>query len=264
MTLERIARDLRRDVEALAFAAPVAAVYDPLDYARRPHRLYLRRYGGGPKEVLLVGMNPGPFGMAQTGVPFGDVELVRTWLGIEAPVDRPSPEHPKRPVEGFLSTRREVSGRRLWSWAAERFATPDVFFTRFFVWNYCPLAFLEAGGRNRTPDKLPAAERALLFAACDRALRRVVRALEPRHVVGIGAFAERRAREALDGEDVAIGRVLHPSPASPRANRGWARQMDEGLRALGIDVPTTTAGPSSPGPCSRAPAPGRGRPSRRP
>jgi hypothetical protein len=31
----------------------------------------------------------------QTGVPFGDVEMVRERLAIERPVERPKDEHPK-------------------------------------------------------------------------------------------------------------------------------------------------------------------------
>jgi single-strand selective monofunctional uracil DNA glycosylase len=174
--------------------------------------------------------------MAQTGVPFGEVAMVRDWLGIEGAVGSPPNPHPKRPVEGFACRRSEVSGRRLWGWARDRFGTPERFFARFFVANYCPLAFLEASGRNRTPDKLPAAERAPLFAACDRALRRTVELLAPRRVVGIGGFAEARARAALDGIDVPIGGILHPSPASPAANLGWSRQAERQLRGLGIEV----------------------------
>jgi single-strand selective monofunctional uracil DNA glycosylase len=174
--------------------------------------------------------------MAQTGVPFGEVHLVRDWLGLEAPVGKPVHEHPKRPVEGFECSRSEVSGRRLWGWARERFGTPRAFFARFFVHNYCPLIFLEQSGRNRTPDKLPAAEREPLFAACDRALRRTAEALSPRWVVGVGVFAEDRARGALEGLGVQLGRILHPSPASPAANRGWAEQAERELAGLGIEI----------------------------
>jgi len=223
-------------VEEIRFGPPVTHVYNPLCYAWKAHEQYLRRYGRGPKEAVLVGMNPGPWGMAQTGVPFGEVELVRSWLGIEVPVERPPVEHPKRPVEGFACHRREVSGQRLWGWASRRFGTPDHFFERFFVANYCPLLFLEASGRNRTPDRLAAGELAELAAVCDRALRLSVEALEPRIVVGVGKFAEDRCRRALEGVEVTIGRILHPSPASPAANRDWEGQAVRELKELGIDV----------------------------
>jgi single-strand selective monofunctional uracil DNA glycosylase len=232
-----IARSLSRDVEPLAFGPPVTHVYNPLAYAWAPHRAYLERFARAGIEALLLGMNPGPFGMAQTGVPFGDVGFARDWLGLEAAVGRPAREHEKRPIEGFACARREGSGQRLWGWAKQRFERPEVFFERFFVWNYCPLCFLEEGGKNRTPDKLAASERSALYTACDRALVRIVQALKPKLVIGVGRFAEARARAALG--DRPIGTILHPSPASPAANRGWAAQAERELAALGLKLPTS-------------------------
>jgi len=245
VSLTRISRELSRAVGKLSFAEPVAYVYNPLAYAWEAHAAYLERWGGGKKQVILLGMNPGPFGMVQTGVPFGDVELVRDFIGVRAAVKRPASEHPARPVEGFASTRSEVSGRRLWGWARAAFGTPERFFERFFVVNYCPLAFMEASGRNRTPDKLPKSEQAPLFAACDAALRAIVAELEPEHVIGVGAFAEARARQALGEAGVRIGTVLHPSPASPRANQGWERIATEQLRQSGIILPGSSPSPGS-------------------
>lgn len=236
MSPDRTTADLVRAVESLAFSAPVTHVYNPLVYASAPHDEYLRRFAAGRKEALFVGMNPGPFGMAQTGVPFGDVSMVRDWMGIEAAIGRPDDEHPKRPVLGFDCPRKEVSGTRLWGWVRDRFGAPENFFERFFVWNYCPLCFLEESGRNRTPDKLPAAERTPLFDACDLALRRLVDALEPRWVIGVGRFAEDRAKAALGDRGPAIGRILHPSPASPAANKDWAGAAEAALTQLGIEI----------------------------
>ena len=218
----------------MRFAPPVTHVYNPLDYAWRPHARYLERYGATRKRLLFVGMNPGPFGMSQTGVPFGEVGWVRDFLGIEEPVGRPARAHPKRPVEGFACERREVSGQRVWGAIREHFGSGDAFAEVALILSYCPLVFMEESGRNRTPDKLAPAERDRLFEACDRHLRSAARILEPEWVVGIGAFAEGRARAAL-GERVAqIGGILHPSPASPLANRGWAPQAAAQLRELGI------------------------------
>jgi single-strand selective monofunctional uracil DNA glycosylase len=231
-----IARRLRDDVARLKFAPPVDYVYNPLEYAWKPHRAYLERYGAGKPQVMLLGMNPGPFGMAQTGVPFGDVGMVRDWLGIEADVERPAREHPKRPVAGFHCARGEVSGQRLWGWARDAFGTPQRFFAQFFVVNYCPLVFMEASGRNHTPDKLPRAESAALFGACNEALRRTVERMRPEYVVGVGRFAADRAAATLNDMRVKLGVVPHPSPASPAANRGWAAQMTRALMAQGITI----------------------------
>jgi single-strand selective monofunctional uracil DNA glycosylase len=212
----RVADALSRAVSKLEFGEPVTHVYNPLRYARRSHTAYVERFARPGVEALLLGMNPGPWGMAQTGVPFGEVAAVRDWLGIEE--------------------RSEVSGRRLWGWARERFPSAEAFFERFFIWNYCPLVFMEESGRNRTPDKLPAAEREPLYAACDTALRRMVEHLRPARVIGVGKFAESRAREVLADAGCEFGTILHPSPASPIANRGWAPQAERQLAAMGIEL----------------------------
>ena len=230
------ARRLSAKVDALAFAPPVSHVYNPLDYAWAPHEKYLRRYGASKKRIVFLGMNPGPFGMVQCGIPFGEIAAARDWLGVEAPVGKPAQENPKRPVEGYACTRSEVSGRRLWGLFAEEFESADAFFAEHFVANYCPLAFFDHG-RNLTPDKLPAHEAAPLYAACDEHLRELVAAVQAEWVIGIGAFAEGRAKEALAGTDLRFGRILHPSPASPAANRGWAAAARKQLGELGIWSP---------------------------
>ena len=227
------ARELSTNVEGLSFAAPVSHRYNPLVYAWAAHEAYLRRYGASRKKIIFLGMNPGPFGMVQCGVPFGEIAAVRDWMGIEVAVNRPENENPKRPIEGFACARSEVSGRRLWSLFQQRFGSAEAFFAEHFVANYCPLAFFD-NARNLTPDKLPVAEAAPLYEACDRHLRALVAALDAQWVIGVGAFAQARAAQALAGIDVRIGRVLHPSPASPAANRGWAEAATGQLTAQGI------------------------------
>ena len=227
------AKTLSSDVGRLRFSAPVTHIYNPLDYAWAPHELYLQRFGNDRKRVVFIGMNPGPFGMVQCGIPFGEIAAARDWMGIEAPVEKPALENPKRPVEGFACTRSEVSGRRLWGLFQQRFGDADAFFAEHFVANYCPQAFFD-GGRNVTPDKLPATETEPLYAACDRHLRSLVDALQPTWVIGIGGFAEARAAVALADMALRIGKVLHPSPASPAANRGWAEAASAQLAAQGI------------------------------
>lgn len=226
----------REALRPLEFPSPADHVYRPLDYAWEPHRLYLERLAAaGPREILLLGMNPGPFGMAQTGVPFGEVAAVRDWLGVSGRVASSPGAHPAKPVLGFACPRSEVSGRRFWGLFRDRFGRPEAFFSRRTVANYCPLMFVEATrtGRNATPDELPAAAMLPVTAACDRLLRDLVRILGVRQVIGVGGFAEAQARRALEGLDVRHGRILHPSPASPAANRGWDEAAARELRALG-------------------------------
>ncbi|HSD52987.1 MAG TPA: uracil-DNA glycosylase family protein [Burkholderiales bacterium] len=238
------ARELSRALAQLRFPAPVTHVYDPHRYAWAPYEAYVTRYGAERKRVVLLGMNPGPFGMMQTGVPFGEIAAVRDWMGIRARVAKPEREHPKRPIEGFDCKRSEVSGRRLWGWAAARFGAADAFFADWFVLNYCPLAFLEASGRNFTPDRLPVALLAKVHAACDRHLAAALTALAPQWAIGVGAFAEKRIRAVLEGElidgavarTIHVGQILHPSPASPAANRGWEEAAEKQLAALGVPL----------------------------
>lgn len=236
------ARDLSGELAKLSFPPPVTHVYDPLDYAWAAHRQYIERFATGPRRVVFLGMNPGPFGMMQTGVPFGEVAAVRDWMALSAPILRPSTEHPRRPIEGFDCRRSEVSGRRLWGWAARRFGSADTFFERCFVLNYCPLVFLEDTGRNFTPDRLPRALATVLQSACDQHLRAAVKALDPDWVLGIGAYARQCAERALKGlggreGSPRIGQILHPSPASPAANRGWEQAIDGELDRLGVFGP---------------------------
>ncbi len=229
---------LSEAVSALKFSAPVTHVYNPLRYAWAPHRAYLERYAARGLRAVFVGMNPGPFGMMQTGVPFGEVAAVRDWMGIEAPVAGVADAHPRRPIEGFACRRSEVSGRRLWGWAARRFGPPEVFFSQCFVLNYCPLVFLEASGRNFTPDRLPRLELAPLQAACDAHLREAVAALAPAWVIGVGGYARARIEAALAAGPARlvprVDQILHPSPASPAANRGWEPAVDQQLERLGV------------------------------
>jgi len=233
-TLVAIARDLAAAVDRLRFGPPVAIVYNPLDYAWEAHAEYLRRYGAGRKRVVFLGMNPGPWGMVQTGIPFGEIASAREWLGIRAPVGVPARLHPRRPVLGWSCTRQEPSGRRLWGLMRERFGTPQAFFSDQFVANYCPLALFDDAGRNLTPDHLRREDQRALEPACDEHLRRVVLALGAQWAIGVGAYAASRLRAVCAGTTVKVESILHPSPASPAANRGWAAAVSARLEQLGV------------------------------
>jgi single-strand selective monofunctional uracil DNA glycosylase len=234
--LTNAALQLSNALANLRFPLPVTHVYRPLEYAWQPHANYLKSYGKGAKRVLFLGMNPGPFGMAQTGVPFGEVAAVRDWMGIEAPVRKPARQHPKRPIEGFACKRSEVSGRRLWGLFAEKFGTASRFFADHFVLNYCPLVWMNETGANLTPDKLPAAAMEPVEDACLQHLADVIALTHPAYLVGIGGFAEERLRRAADitGSRAQVCRILHPSPASPAANRGWGAAASRQLEQAGV------------------------------
>lgn len=231
------AHSLSSGVKALDFSEPVTHIYNPLDYAWQAHESYIRKWGNSTKKILFMGMNPGPFGMAQTGIPFGEIAHVRDWLGISCRVNKPEEEHPKRIIQGFDCTRSEVSGRRLWGLFKEQYGTADAFFQSHYVLNYCPLVFMEASGRNRTPDKLPAEESEPLYTLCDAHLRTVLRVLEIEFLIAVGTFAENRAQRATDNwHGLQITRILHPSPASPLANKGWGEKVLAQLQAMNLGL----------------------------
>jgi single-strand selective monofunctional uracil DNA glycosylase len=229
------ARELCREVNALEFADPVAYTYNPLDYAWEGHEAYIRKFGAGQKEVLYLGMNPGPFGMAQTGVPFGEIAAVTLWMGITASVGQPPQMHPKRPVQGFSCPRSEVSGRRLWGLFEEMYGTAEAFFRQAYVANYCPLIWMSESGANITPTQLPKSQVAALDAACQRHLVRLIEILQPRVLIGVGGYALKQlelAAAALPDREFRLGTILHPSPASPVANKYWPERPREQIREI--------------------------------
>ncbi len=228
---------LRDDTEKLRFSDPVQFTYNPLTYAWVPHEQYVRAYGTGEKKHFFLGMNPGPFGMAQTGVPFGEVNAVVNWLRIYGVVGAPPQTHPKRPVDGFACPRSEVSGRRLWGLFAEHFSTAEAFFKDNYVANYCPLIWMSSGGSNITPDKLPAEQRAAVDNVCMKHLVTLLSILKPHTLVGVGAYATQKLKDAaaqLPHMKFTVGTLLHPSPASPVANKYWPERPTQQLKDLGI------------------------------
>ena len=228
-----------RTSELTDFGPHVHTVYNPLQYARPMWEQYVQRFAPpAPARAVFLGMNPGPWGMAQTGIPFGEVDVVRRWLRLDAPVGSPPQTHPARPILGFECTRSEVSGRRLWGLMERQFGTPEGFFADQFVLNYCPLVFMAESGRNVTPNQLPVATRRELHAVCDDALREMLAILRPRFAVGVGAYAAEALQRALEGTSDAgktrVVQILHPSPASPAANRGWEEKAIAQMDAAGV------------------------------
>lgn len=223
---------LRSRTKRLRFGPPVTFVYNPLDYAWPMAEAYCERFGASPKDILLLGMNPGPFGMGQTGIPFGEVAAVRDYLRLSGVITPPKKMHPKRPILGLASTRSEVSGQRLWGAIARKHPRPETFFERALVLNYCPLLFLGETGANVTPDKLDKEERKAMEAVCDASLVEVIELTKAKILVGIGAYAAKRLALVTGREDIVT--MPHPSPASPLANSGWDAAARASLVAAGL------------------------------
>jgi single-strand selective monofunctional uracil DNA glycosylase len=217
--------ELNEELKSLQFRPPVAYIYNPLEYAFKANESYVRKYCRGPKKLFFVGMNPGPFGMVQTGVPFGEIKCVRDWLKIEEEIGKPEKECPQRPVLGFACTRSEVSGDRFWNLLKKLCGTPDAFFKNSFVYNYCPLALLKSDGGNLTPRDIK--DTKLLEEICDKYYFKIIQLLQPEIIVGIGEYAEKRSLATLKGKGCAIKviRLPHPSPRSLN-NHNWPEKAE--------------------------------------
>ena len=229
-------RVLADELRDLSFSDPVSHTYLTVDYAADGYESYLKKFGNSKKRVLMLGMNPGPYGMAQTGVPFGEIALVRDWMGLSPKIGKPANEHPKRPITGMDCPKSEVSGRRLWGLFSEKFPKAEDFFKDHLVINFCPLIWMKDTGANLTPDKIKSAEMVAVDTACQKHLRRLIERLEPQYLIGVGAYAEKKmalAKEELGAGGI-VGKILHPSPASPTANCGWADAAEKQLREQGI------------------------------
>jgi len=235
-TVVRRTRDFANQVDSLRFSCD-CYIYNPLDYAWPMMETYLRRYLSQPVKTVFLGMNPGPFGMAQTGIPFGEITVVKGYLQIEEPIGKPLVEHPKRPIFGLETQRKEISGQRLWGLIQEYFPDAQDLVGSIGVINYCPLVFVDRGstGKNITPDRLGLGERMALETICDSYLHDMLEMLNPVFALGVGKYAESKLLTVAKAfEDITVGSILHLSPINPRANRGWAGIVRAQLDELGV------------------------------
>ena len=232
------AASLRDDVEEIALEiiaeGSAECIYNPLRYAWDVHEEYLRRSGGHGAKAILMGMNPGPHGMGQMGIPFAATTVVRELIGIQGiEVNQPVNPHPNRPVNGLSHPKEEVSGTRLWNALSERYGSAGCIFEKVFVLNHCPLMiFSGPRATNITPDNIAGPSVKRLIERCDEHLREVVRILGIESVVGVGKYAERRARESLASMGVSVTSCWHPSPASPLANRNGGADWRENISSV--------------------------------
>ena len=236
--LSRAAAGLRDDAEDLArrmeSEGVADCVYNPLMYAWDIHEEFIRVSGGRGAKTILMGMNPGPHGMGQMGVPFAATSVVRDLLGISGiDVRKPAISHPKRPVNGLAHPKEEVSGTRLWGLLQDRYGGADQIFQNVFIVNHCPLMILHGPrGTNVTPNNVSGPAVRDLLERCDQHLMEVVMALGAEQVIGIGKYAEKRANLALGEMDIRVRTCWHPSPASPLANRNGGKDWRENVSAV--------------------------------
>lgn len=288
-------------LDRLSRPAGVSHVYNPLAYMRRAHEQWLAQfevfvdyqgesvscatYEKSPDEFaratqsrpyLILGMNPGPWGMVQTGVPFGDVANANTILGYRRGDQIPAPDpdrvtlHPKRPVQGFACTRREASGERLWGGLCKVWEKPafdanvheiDAVLADCFAVNYCPLAYFadDGKGTNVTPDAfrksgpyrdLPYAND--LDALCSSYIAAIMQAFRTRVVLAVGRYAETMAKVIVTSAMPADVRpkvvyLTHPSPLATRSAGEWAAMAQREMSAAGVlPEPRTTGAGGSP------------------
>ena len=66
----RLKEDVEKFADKMILERSVEAIYNPLSYAWNPHKAFIELGGGGGAKTLLLGMNPGPHGMGQMGIPF--------------------------------------------------------------------------------------------------------------------------------------------------------------------------------------------------
>ena len=224
--------DVKKFADSLVKEGSVDTVYNPLAYAWEPHRAYLELASGEGAKTLLLGMNPGPHGMGQMGIPFAATSVVRDLLKItDLEVGQPRNPHPKRSVSGLDWPKEEVSGTRLWGLLADEYGSAESIFKSVFLLNHCPL-MLFSGERatNITPDKISGPTTQALLERCDEHLREVVDIMQIRRVIGVGRYSEKRALNALSGIDISVTTCWHPSLASPLANRNKGEDWKKNVR----------------------------------
>jgi single-strand selective monofunctional uracil DNA glycosylase len=223
-SLNGIINTLSHNCEKINFSGQGLVVYNPLNYAKLATAQYLDTYGQGRKEVLFLSLNPGPFGMAQTGIPFGDVYWVTKYLKIHNTIEQPKDAvHPKRPILGFDCTRKDVSADRFWKLISSFYPNATTFFQKNFLWTFAPLYFCDKSGKNITPDKINLVSRKELEQICLEALKNIILSLQVNNVISIGAYVYKNVLK-LDAEvlnKIEVENIPHPSPLNPANNKGW-------------------------------------------
>lgn len=159
-------------------------------------------------------------------------------MKLSGNVGKPENELPARPVEGFECKREEQSGSRWWGLMQKLCGTPEQFFKNCYIYNYCPLAFFDTGGRNITPAEIKGEPREKLQKACTASLKVAIDLFQPEIIVAIGRYAEDRVKE-LKKQNILNSCVKdtkcipHPSPRSLN-NTNWPEKAEIWLKEHNI------------------------------
>ncbi|KAI8124664.1 hypothetical protein FF38_10666 [Lucilia cuprina] len=204
----------------------ISYIYNPVEYAADLHQAYLKKYLKGGKKVLFIGLNPGPNGMGQTGIPFGNITTVRDKMGLNGTVNQPPNIHPKRPVNGLATTIEEPSGKRLWTKFQELSdGSLDIFFEQCFVYNFCPLLFYNSKGDYISPQKLKAPYNRQISNACLHTIEQILELIQPEVIVAIGRYAYDNLKAVKYCIEKRLLYLRHPSPRA--CTKNWSKIADE-------------------------------------
>ncbi|KAK6639299.1 hypothetical protein RUM43_007571 [Polyplax serrata] len=214
------------ELNNLKFTPPIDYVYNPLLYAKDLHENFIKKYFENcSKKILFLGMNPGPWGMCQTGIVFGDKDHVKEWLKLCGQVNKPKKEHPRKKITGLDCSRKEISGKKFWGFFRKLCQTPEQFFQHSFVYNLCCLAFVDTSGKNITPPEIKDIQvRNRLLNICNETFVKIIKEFKFEIVIGVGKFAEKNAITELRRNGLSNVKVLsipHPSPRSAKIFRVW-------------------------------------------
>jgi single-strand selective monofunctional uracil DNA glycosylase len=223
-------------------------VLNPGRYGERWHARFRRAYPMSPRPLLVFGLNPGPYGMAQTGVPFTDLKRLESalpglWKDLVAsgePVTRPGLAPPS--LARHLTRTFESSSVRVYRFLERAYGRPELALREVVFVNPCPLLFIDPEtGANRTPADLPRALRARKAAELVHAFEELRRAtvleavaeLEPRGAILLGRDVAAAVGEALRAALGARSVVEweHPARAVPET---WSRGLADELRKRGL------------------------------
>jgi single-strand selective monofunctional uracil DNA glycosylase len=226
-------------------------IWNPGLYAASWHALFRKEYPASAGCILVFGLNPGPYGMAQTGIPFTDLKRLREHLprlakGLERRgCSLAGVGLAPRSLRPYLSRTFESSAVRVYRFLSRGWGSAEDGWRSVVVANPCSLLFMDAAGENRTPADLVGAvsRRTGSLVAARRlrercnALRRLaareaVRVLSPRGVVLLGKDAQRAMQTGIApllGPDSILG-WEHPARAVPDR---WAMGLLEEIKRRG-------------------------------